>query len=129
MLEKYRNSLISQYMKYHNWLKKLVLFTFWGGLRAAKLMGLHAAKLWLGSPRKYQNQPLGLDCEESCFIKPKNTSVSLVRGYQTIKKCRVTKPLTSPLKGYGENILYLEVLELEKHDKERDDIIMEDLLL
>ena len=92
-------------------------------------MGLHTEKSWLGSLWKFQNQPLGLDCEESGFIKPKNTSVSSVSGYQTIKKCRVTKPLTGPLKGYGENILYLEVLELEKHNKERHDIIMEDLLL
>ena len=38
-------------------------------LDVAKSMGLDAAKSWLGSLRKFQNRPLGLDCEESCDIK------------------------------------------------------------
>ena len=49
-------------------------------------MGLHAAKLRLGSLRKFQIQPLGPDCEESCFYQTqKKTSVSSVSGYQTSK--------------------------------------------
>ena len=51
------------------------------GLDVAKSMGLDAAKSWLVSLRKFQNQPVGLDCEESCVIKPKNTSVSSVSDY------------------------------------------------
>ena len=35
------------------------------------MMGLHTAKLWLASLRKFQKQPLGLDCEESCFYQTK----------------------------------------------------------
>ena len=41
------------------------------GLDVAKSMGLDVAKSWLGSLRKFQNRPLGLDCKESCDIKPK----------------------------------------------------------
>ena len=51
------------------------------GLDVAKSMGIDVAKSWLGSLRKFQNWPLGLDCEESCDIKPKNTSVSLVSNF------------------------------------------------
>ena len=38
-------------------------------------MGLHTSKSILGSLRKFQTQPLGPDCKESCFIKPKKNQV------------------------------------------------------
>ena len=38
-------------------------------------MGLHSAKLLLGSPRKFQKQPVGLDCKESCYIKTKKSCI------------------------------------------------------
>ena len=51
----------------------------------SKIDGTTHSKIVIGQPHKVSKaQPLGPDCEESCFIKPKNSDVTLVTGYQTI---------------------------------------------
>ena len=68
-------------------------------------MGLHAAKSWLGSLRKFQKQPLGPKCDESCFITPKTQVFHWSLATKLYKNIGSPNLSVAPLKTYNVWIL------------------------